>query len=287
MSANVPNSASKRKNQMTDDKAVTKKANTEMALPMKLDDLKADAKLGGEMGLRDIAIPFVYILQSMSPQVVQDHPKFIEGARAGMIYLTGMEKVFEGREAGLKIVPCHYERLYSEWIPRDKGGGLVGSHTPNDKIVTTASRGEKGPVTASGNLLTETAYHAVLVYVPDSGAWVQAVMPMKSTGLKASRRLNTALSVLRIPGSDVIAPRFLYTWKLTTAKETRDTHIWSVPKFEIDQMVSSDLYKAAKSFSVIAGTGLLRREAVSHEASQDETLGKTKEQEPLGDEIPF
>jgi len=99
-------------------------------------------------------------------------------------------------------------------------------------------------------------------------------MPMKSTALKVSRKMNSALSVLKVPGADAKAPRFLYTWRMTTVKEQKDDMIWSSPKIEIADMVTREIYKSAKDYAVIASQGMLRRDAI--EAGMEEDVGPSK-----------
>jgi hypothetical protein len=68
-----------------------------------------------------------------------------------------------------------------------------------------------------------------------------------------------------IPNTDKKAPRFLFKWKLTTIKEQKDAYVWSSPKLEQEQMVSADVYAAAKAYAIIAAKGVLRRALVEAE----------------------
>jgi hypothetical protein len=260
-------------------------------VPMSIEELEADALLGGKVGLLDISVPYLYILQSNSPQVNVDHPKYIEGAAAGMLYLTGLEKVYDGRNKGLLIVPCFYERLVTEWVPRDTGGGLVASHDPEAEILKTARPDEKGRLCfANGHQLMETAYHYALVQDPDSGVWYQAIAPFKSTALKASRRMNSTINTTMIPTTTKKAPRFLYKWRMNTVKEQKDAYVWSSPKLSQLEMVSADIYAAAKSYAIVSAKGLLRRIAVEAEQEADpsgETQIARQSMGEVDDNVPF
>lgn len=250
---------------------------TETALPIPLDELSQDTGLGGKVELRDVAIPYLYVLQTNSPQCNPDHAKYIKGATAGMLYLSNLEKIYPGREVGLDVVPCYYERLVTEWLPRSVGGGMVTSHDPNAEILTTAKiveiEGKEVLVLPNGHELQETAYHYFLAKSPsENGAWVQCVSPFKSTALKASRRMNSIISTTNIPGTDKKAPRFLFKWRFTTVKEQRDNYVWSSPKLEQQDMVSAEIYAAAKAYAQIAATGILRRAQV--ESEQEDTTNE-------------
>jgi hypothetical protein len=260
---------------MTEEKKVALASSNALAsIPMSVEEMAADANLGGKMGMADISIPYVYLLQSNSPQCNADHEKYIKGAAASMVLLTVSDKIFEGRTTGVTIVPCYYERKIMEWIDRDAGGGLIGSYPADDPIMKKATPNAKGQmVLPNGHMLMDTAYHYILI--KDGNSWVQAIMPLKSTALKASRKWNSALQTTTIPGSaGVRAPRFLYQYQLTTMKEQKDQNIWNSPVFTQGEMVTKEVYDAAKTYAKIASQNLLQR--------APDTSGKG-----LDDELPF
>ena len=270
---------------MTDDVAVRNYAD----LPVSFDDMAADANLGGKMGVQDVAIPYLYVLQSMSPQVNPDNAKFIPGAQVGMFLLTALDKVYDGRNTGLDIVLCHYERLFVEWRQREAGGGFVAWHNIDDPITEEATVNERGiPTLPNGNILTETAYHYVLVSERGKNEWRQAIMPLKSTGLKVSRKINYELATTYIPNTQTVAPRFLYKWHMTSVKETRDQYTWSNAKLVKEEILPGSVYKMAKEFAVMASKGVLRK-AIHEEASEGEnpTAARPSAVRGLDDEVPF
>jgi len=260
-------------------------------MPFSVEDMAADAGLGGKVGLTDIAVPYLYILQTNSPQCNPDHAKYVENAKSGMLYLSNLEKIFDGRTTGLVIVPCYYERLVTEWLPRSSGGGLVASHDPESDILkqvkSVESEGKTIQVLPNGHQVIDTAYHYVLAQDPKSKVWYQAIMPLKSTALKASRRMNSTISTTNIPGTDKRAPRFLFKWRMLSVKEQRDDYVWSSPKLEQLDMVTADVYRAAKDYALVAAKGLLRR--VAAEAEMEEGSGPAKQSRTINpdDEVPF
>lgn len=229
-------------------------------MPFNIEEMSADAELGGKIALADISIPYIYALQANSPQVSVDSEKYIDGALPGMFLVTSLDKVYDGRNKGLKIVPCFFETKINEWIPREAGGGLVGSYESDNPIMNNTKLNDKGiPCLPNGHLMVQTAYHYVLVQLPDTGSWVQAIIPLKSTGLKKSRKLNSTISTTNIPGTNKRAPRFLYSWTLTTVKEQKDINIWSNFEFTQGDMVTSEAYAAAKQYAIVAAKGILRK----------------------------
>ena len=63
----------------------------------------------------------------MSPQLNKNSGNYIEGASAGDLINTVSGEVYDG-EKGISVVPCAYSKKYIEWIPREKGGGLVDAN---------------------------------------------------------------------------------------------------------------------------------------------------------------
>lgn len=243
---------------------------------LSVDELTKDANLGGTVGMQDIAIPYLYCLQSNSPQAIEDHAKYIVGAKSSMLYLTVLEKIFEGREKGILVVPCHYERLITEWVDRDAGGGLVRSYPAGDPIMDRAKPDAKGrPVLPNGHLLIDTAYHYLLINEPGTQIWHQGICPMKSTHLKRSRRWNSEINTTKIPGTDSKAPRFLYMYRFRTEKEQKDDNVYNVPVITKEGLVAADVYHNAKALSKIAAESTLRNAAAE------------SAQQGAEDEVPF
>lgn len=246
-------------------------------MPMDINEMMADAELGGKVSLADISIPYIYALQSNSPQVNPDSEKFIEGATPGMLLVTSLDSVFDGRKIGLPIVPCYFEAKINEWIPREQGGGLVNSYEPDSNIMDGAKPNDKGiPCLPNGHLLVQTAYHYVLFKNPLTGNWTQAIIPMKSTGLKKSRKLNSVINTTFIPGTTKKAPRFLYTWNLTTVKEQKDVNIWSNLEFTQLDMVNAEAYAAAKQYAIVAAKGILRKATDESKHADADPVGITE-----------
>ena len=231
---------------------VKMKENGAMILPEGADN---DAALGGTLSAADISLPFLRIMQGLSPQVDPDHAGYIKGVVPGDIVLTVHNKTWEGRNEGVEIVFCHFSRVFVEWRPTEAGGGIVNTYGPDNPIINSGTRTDKGKIILpTGNELIETAYHAVLVKT-DAG-WTEAVMPLKSTMLKVSRAQNTVLDGLRALNSKkekVQAPRWSVRYKMTTVKEQKADKSWSVPSFTPLGWVEDDLYYRAKDWAVTAG----------------------------------
>src|SRR5450631_1544355 len=83
---------------------------------LSLEDLIKDSGAGVDtMTSGDVALPYLYILQALSPIVNPAASQYIEGAQASMLYNNVSQELYDGRKEGLIVVPCYYERKYVEW----------------------------------------------------------------------------------------------------------------------------------------------------------------------------
>lgn len=267
---------------------------TSAQLPAGMDDMEELLRDSGagidSMGMDDVAVPYLYVLQTNSPQVNPDSDSYIEGAKAGMFYNNVSGEIYDGRTDGLKIIPCAYERKYVEWVPRDSGGGYVADHDIESGILSETTPNEKGiPCLKNGNLIVETAYHYVYFLNPKDNQWDQIIIPMKSTFLKKSRRWNKTLMATLIPGTSARAPRWLYPYQIKTAKESKNDQTWSnVELTRLDEMVTADQYHAAKAFAELFSTGAIVKARETDTGVSD----APREQQSAGmddvkDEMPF
>ena len=153
----------------------------------------------GNATTQDFALPFIYLLQKMSP-AVED----VEGAEPGMFMNTVTQELFDE----LTVIPVEYEKVYNEWIPRDEGGGFVASHK-------TREDAENNRKDDDSTQIVDTANHYCLVKQAD-GTFTPAIISCTSTKLKASRQWLSRISqvMIDIPGKGKKqAPSFakLYT----------------------------------------------------------------------------
>jgi len=68
----------------------------------------------GDIGLKDLALPFLKVLAQLSPEVNKRDGKYVEGAEAGMIYNSVTGELYNGVE-GINVIPCYYKLEYLEW----------------------------------------------------------------------------------------------------------------------------------------------------------------------------
>lgn len=228
------------------------------------EDMVQDAGGGFEqVGAGDLALPFLVILQSGSPQLKRGEQK-IDGAVEGDIFNTVTGEYWSGIE-GIFAIPCTYKKAYVEWKPRENGGGFVAQHE-SDSIMKESTKNEQGrDLLSNGNVIVPTAYHYILVVDPVSGSYNEGVVAMTSTQLKKSRKWNSIMASLKLSkkdGTKFTPPMYSHIYKLLTEPEKNEMGTWSGWKVEVySQVPSMELYSAARKFATDVAKGALREAA--------------------------
>ena len=242
-----------------ENKEVAKKASTEMSLG--IDDMLKDANSGLEnVTSEDLAIPFLRIIQAMSPQVNARDGKHIKGCEQGDIFNTVDNSLFKG-DKGVTVVPVAYKRTYLEWLPERKG--LAGVHETSE-ILARVDRNDKGQdILDNGNLLSTTANHYVLV-LDGNGNFTQAIIALSGSQLKKSKKWNSIMAGLKIKTKDgnvFTPPTFSHKYVLTSVVEQNDQGSWYGWDVALGgQLVAEEsfIYSAAKMFSQNVNTGTVK-----------------------------
>jgi hypothetical protein len=210
-----------------------------------------DAAKGlGAIGQEDLALPFLKILGQLSPEVNKRDGKYVEGAEPGMIYNSVSGELYDGVK-GIDVIPCFYKLEYIEWKDRGEGlGAPVAIYDSSSDIMskTTPDANYKDRL-PNGNYIEKTASHFVIV-AGDSPS--TALISMKSTQLKISRKWNSMMSGIKMKGANgMFTPAsFSHIYKLKTTQMSNDKGTWfgwEVSK--VGPVTDKGLYDQAKGFS--------------------------------------
>ena len=210
-----------------------------------------DAAKGlGKIGQEDLALPFLKILGQLSPEVNKRDGKYVEGAEPGMIYNSVSGELYDGVK-GIDVIPCFYKLEYIEWKDRGEGPGApVAIYDSSSDIMskTTPDANYKDRL-PNGNYIEKTASHFVIV-AGDSPS--TALISMKSTQLKISRKWNSMMSGIKMKGKNgLFTPAsFSHIYRLKTTQMSNDKGTWfgwEVSK--VGPVTDQSLYGQAKSFS--------------------------------------
>jgi len=214
-----------------------------------------DAGKGLEnIGQDDLALPFLKVLSRQDP-VLDD----LDEAKAGDILNTVTNQTFKGKD-GILVIPCAYQRRFIEWAPRGQGTGApVNIFTPDqERPQTERSKDDNRDYVVGGNgtYIEETHQHFVLVI--DGEIVSTALIAMKSTQLKKSRKWNSMIAQRTLMGKNgpFNPPRFSHVYRLKTVSEENSKGSWHGWEISLDSMVdNADFYQQAKLFNeqIMAG----------------------------------
>tara|TARA_R100000655_G_scaffold31243_1_gene62737 strand:+ start:2696 stop:3484 length:789 start_codon:yes stop_codon:yes gene_type:complete len=236
------------------------------------DDLLSAGTGLEEASADDYAIPFLRVLQSMSPQLKKSDGKYIQGAEEGNLFNTVTETVYDGTE-GVVLIPCAYKKKFIEWITRENGGGFVDDSHPAT-ILKSCKKDDSGRfILENGNQISETAEYYCIV-AQDENAPEQVLLSLTSSQLGFSRRWNTMLNNARVQnakGETVPAPMFSYMYNLTTIPQSNDQYSWMGLSVEKSRPTPMPLAVAALEFMKAARSGdvEVRQEQEGVNASAD------------------
>lgn len=236
-------------------KAVAKAGSNEVAV-FDAALFEADAGRGMEnMGQEDLALPFLKVLSGNDPVLDEN-----EEARKGDIYNTVTGALFKGK-TGIRVVPCAYQRRFIQWAPRGSGSGApVAIYEPSDERPKT----ERSPddnkdyvVGGDGDYIEETHQHFVIL-INEDGSLETALIAMKSTQLKKSRKWNSMMASRSMMGANgpFTPPRFSHIYNLKTVSEENSKGSWHGWEMSVEGPISdAALYTRAKGFadSITAG----------------------------------
>jgi hypothetical protein len=193
----------------------------------------------------DLGVPFLVIVQKGSPEVDKTHKdhatKKVAGCEVGNV-VDSLKRVVIGGEIesfdAIKFIPCTYDKVYMEWSPREKGGGMVKAHT-NPDILMECQRNEKGQdVLRNGNIIVTTMYFYG-IRITDEGDRVPCVIGMSSTQLKKGRQFLNLMMSLKLDGpkGKYTPPAFSHQYLLSTVAESNEKGSWYGWKIERGEML--------------------------------------------------
>ncbi len=235
----------------------------------------------------DLSVPFLAILQSNSPQVVDKDPA---GCESGMLFNTVTRETWVGEginAEGVGFIPVHHERVYVEWVPRSEGGGMVQIHDPNGDVVAKAIEENDGkaygklhcPDSRSDakdgamNDLVETFYVYGLFLDVDGVSTIGfGVLSFTSTKIKPWRDWLTAMVTLKYD-----PPIFANRAVIRTVKQRNDSGTFFNFRIDpfgktwteslINPVQNADLLNEASKFRDMVVSGMAKADFASERAA--------------------
>ena len=233
---------------------------------------EADANQGAQnISQADLALPFLKILGQLSPEVNKRDGKYVDGAEPGKIINTVTNKLYDS----IDVIPCHYKRQYIEWQDRGQSTGApVAIHEADSDIISQTVRGKDyKDRLPNGNYLDNTANHFVIYLntIPTS-----ALISMKSTQLKVSRKWNSMMMGLKMQGKNGLftPPTYSHIYKLKTVQMSNDKGTWfgwDVSK--VGPVTDKSVYDMAKNFAISVGKGEVEAKHGTEESAPTNSTG--------------
>ena len=217
----------------------------------------------------DMSVPFLTILQPGSPEVQGEEAV----AKAGMIVNRTTGEIISGKE-GVTVIPVFTEHMLMEWVPLEKGGGLVGRHTIDSDLArdvrATQPLGAYKHPSGNGNELLETFY-VYSIALTEDGSPHPATLAFKSTDIKGYKdwMFRARSIVISNPATGqklTQLPLFSHAYRLRTAHNSKNNYTWytAVIGFAGENAAasrlapSSELYQLAKTLKDAVSSGRLK-----------------------------
>ena len=230
---------------------------------------EADAGQGLNMTQEDLALPFLKVLGQLSPECNKRDAKHVEGAEPGMIINTVTGEVYDGVK-GIDVVPVHYKRQHIEWQDRGESQGApVKIYDAGDDLPSTTRDKFNKDRLANGNYLENTASHFVVI-LGDSPT--TALLSMKATQLKVSRKWNSMMMGLKMQGKNGMftPPTYSHIYKLKTVQQSNDKGTWfGWDVARVGPISDPGIYKIAKDFGANVSKGDVKVKHGEQESKSD------------------
>lgn len=187
----------------------------------------------------DVAIPFLRILQSNSPQAVKRNDAYVDGAEPGDFINTATNRIYSGTTGAL-ILPVQFQRSVTEWYPRPEPGqppanagktGFVKDHGMDESLFAKCTKNAKGKdITPTGTELVLAARYYSLVIDEETGGYSIVAFDLTSTQLKKARQWNAlitdAMTINPNTGRLERPQPWGYSYRVTTVPEKNNKGEW-------------------------------------------------------------
>lgn len=186
-----------------------------------------------------MSLPFINILQDLSPQVKRKSETYVDGAEPGMFFNTGTSTAHEV----LNVTVIKFEHVYLRWRPNR--GGFFGQFNVEDvmRMRTSGEIFEESDgklVDGDGNSYDE-AYTYYLVLWDENDQPSIAVFSCTGSKLKEARRWNRELATRRLPNGQIALPYFS-VYRMTVKVQSNEKGSWYGFTFEWQRFVSPNMF---------------------------------------------
>ena len=242
----------------------------------------------------ELAIPFLKIASSQTPEVKKGNTKHVEGLEEGMIFNSVTKEFYNG----IMTVPCFFRSRFVEWEKLGEGTGApVKIYTPEEVPPLTRSEHDgEDHYMIDGQLsktyIVRTAEYFVL-RLNDDGSFERAQIIMQKTQYKKSRYWNTMMmnqKTNRKDGTLVTLPTFANVYNMKAVREANKKNDWWGWNIKLEKSVNGfpnpkNIVEEAQHFYKLVVSGEIdpSPEVINEsENSEMKNITPTKEDAILG-----
>ncbi len=194
-------------------KNVAKKEETAIVSIERPEWMNDDNSRGQEgVGIDDLTIPRLSIIQDLSPQRKKNDPAYIEGADSGMLFNTVSNALYG---ESVMFVPCFYRKEWVIWKSQNSGGGFCGAFgSKAEAEAEFQSEGYDDKVDKKGDPeyeIVDTGQQFGILVHPD-GTTEDIVISLAKSKRKVDRQFNT---LIKMGGGD----RFSRIYKISAVAD--------------------------------------------------------------------
>jgi len=222
----------------------------------------------------DAALPFLKILQALSPQVVRSKPEYNKDASAGQYYNSLTGELFEYGKP-VEVMRVYFGKKWIEWRPNQ--GGLV-------RISQTEAEAKQHKVPDTGDADVDTEIfetHEFYLLVLGKYGWGPAVFPASKSKLPFSRKWNGVIMNLKFGEfNDEIAKKlppdaapksYAVVFSLITASKAGKKGDYYIPALGEKRLATPAELKLATEFKELIEKGGAKVEYKSAEDVDQDT----------------
>jgi hypothetical protein len=238
------------------------------------EEMFAEAEKDRGFETDELVVPFLKILQPLTPICLESSNDYNPAAKPGMFYNTSTEQLHDGK-VGIVVVPITHQKSFTEWTPLASGGGFIKDWQESLAWKSLLAEGQEDayrPMTKDGHEIRRALLHFVYVVDATTGYYTPAVFSFAGTQIKRARRWSSMMANAMIPTANGPRPaaHSFYSYKVTTDMEKNQKGTWYLPRIvpnvaagenskwiSIRELINGrQIWDAAKAFreSLLAGT---------------------------------
>ena len=195
------------------------------------------------IGVDDITIPRLGLVQDLSPERKSSKPEYIDGADSGMLFNTASRELYG---EFVMFVPVMFRKEWVIWKNQDAGGGFIGAFDSEKEAIQEFNNLELNP---EEHEIVDTHQQFGLI-LHENKSPEEVVISCSKSKMKPSRNLNT---VVKMRGGD----RFSTVFRIGAVEDTNknDQDFWNLT-FSPMGWVTEEVYKIAEQMydSISSGT---------------------------------